>query len=104
MRLQEAAVLLRLDLSNDRLDRLGEPSIDPAGNLGDRHGLCRLKHEEADNALHPGRAALRVCRDNDIVGARYVMSPASAVDYPGAVFALGRRDEHPDPFSLRDDS
>jgi hypothetical protein len=40
----------------------------------------------------------------DIVGARYVMSPASAVDYPGAVFALGRRDEHPDPFSLRDDS
>src|SRR5580692_6658 len=87
MRLQETTVFLSLDLSNDSLDGLGKPAINPRGNLHNWHWLRRLKHEHADDALHPRCAALGIGRDDDVVRARRVASPAPTIQYPEAIFA-----------------
>ena len=54
------------------------------------------KTSRSDDPLHPGRAALRVGRDHESVGAGPVVIPAPAVDDPGAVDALGGPDQHGD--------
>jgi hypothetical protein len=92
---------LRLELSDDGINRLGRVSVEPWRDLHDRLWLGRLEDQEADDALHPRRVAFQVGRDDDVVGARL---PVRTVPMPDAVDALGRLDQHRDipmpPLSL----
>src|SRR5687768_4404602 len=96
MGLEEAPVALRLDLGEHDFDRLRQAAVDPWRDLHDRPGLRRLEDEQANDPLHPGRAALRISRDDDVVRTRPIRTPAPAVDDPGSIFAPRALDEHGD--------
>ena len=91
MRLQESAVGLRLEFGQGFVERPPDPNIDPDRDLArERHWLGCEKHQPADDALHPGRAAFRIGRDHDVAFPRRVFRPPPAVVRPGTHFA-GRR-------------
>ena len=87
MRLDRPPVPLRFEIIDDRLD--GAPvDLQPRKGPIERQRLVGAEDQQAQDALHPGRAALGIGRDHDVVWTRPESPPAIAVDQPRAVALL----------------
>ncbi len=86
VRFHGAAMGLRLEHRDHHIDRNLVAAIEPGRDLHDRLRLGRLKYQEADDALRPGRSDLRRRRHDDIAGAGRVALPVAAI--PDAVFDM----------------
>jgi hypothetical protein len=84
MRLDRPWMPLSFEIFNDSLDR-APVDLPPRKETIERKRLLRSKDQQAQDALRPGRSALGIACNHDVVWTRPEGPPAIAVDQPRTV-------------------